>query len=441
MLKQLQRPAPIDWPEAANDIAPDQDAAAGTSPLCYVVDDEAGIRHMISYIIREQGIATREFESTAPLLDAVAKTAPDLIILDLSLEGSDAVDAIRGLDLLGYCGPVQLISGRDEKLLNEIKRIGQRHSLHMLPVLAKPFRLEAIRTLIKELELPAKGLSPAPHSKDSTQAATEDSELMTQGSPTPSIRLSEALADDQIEFWYQAIVDLEGNYLRAVELLARVRHPEYGVLSPGAFVPDADAQALAALTERAIIHGFRDWHAFAAVGIHLKLAINIPVSVLTTLPILTLIQEHRPADPNWPGLTLEVTEDDIIEDIALAHEVATQLRLHDISLSIDDFGNGYSSLARFREIPFSEIKIDRGFVTNCAHDDVKGGMCQTIIDLAHRFGKVAVAEGIENAADLKALCRMGCDMGQGYLIARPMPRDQFLALLRKRAEMQQRQRA
>jgi EAL domain-containing protein (putative c-di-GMP-specific phosphodiesterase class I) len=158
------------------------------------------------------------------------------------------------------------------------------------------------------------------------------------------------------------------------------------------------------------------------------------------LPLLTLIREHRPADPNWPGLTLEVTEDDIIEDIALAHEVATQLRLHDISLSIDDFGNGYSSLARFREIPFSEIKIDRGFVTNCAQDDVKAGMCQTIIDLAHRFGKVAVAEGIENAADLQALCRMGCDMGQGYLIARPMPKDQFLALLRKRAEMQQRQR-
>jgi EAL domain-containing protein (putative c-di-GMP-specific phosphodiesterase class I) len=437
MLKELQHEfAAIDWPRAANDSAPDGDAATRAAPLCYIVDDEEGIRHMLSHVVHEEGIATREFESAALLLDAVAELAPDLIFLDLSLAGSDAVDAIRGLDLLNYCGTVQLISGRDEKLLNEFKHIGQRHSLHMLPVLAKPFRLDAVRKLIKELDLKGARLRSSSPCRETARKVHENPDFAAQGAPAPSIQLGEALANDWVEFWYQPIVNLQGNCLAAAELLARVRHPQYGVLSPAAFLPDADVRSLCALTERAFIHGFRDWQAFAEIGVHLKLAINIPVSVLTTSPILPLIRKHRPADAAWPGLILEVTEGEIMRDIALAHEVATQLRLHNISLSIDDFGAGYSSLARLREMPFCELKLDRSFVTNCAHDDLKAGLCQTIIELAHRFGKVAVAEGIENAADLQALCRMGCDMGQGYLIAQPLPKEQFLALLRKRAEKQ-----
>src|SRR5258708_8024772 len=143
-----------------------------------------------------------------------------------------------------------------------------------------------------------------------------------------------------------------------------------------------------------------------------------------------LVRQYRPADPKWPGLILEVTEAQMIRDIELAHEVATQLRLYDGGLSVDDFGSGYSSLARLREIPFCELKLDRSFVTNCAHDEVKAGLCQTVVDLAHRFGKAAVAEGIEHAADRQVLCQMGCDMGQGFLIAQPLPKDQFLTYLR-----------
>ena len=102
------------------------------------------------------------------------------------------------------------------------------------------------------------------------------------------------------------------------------RHPKYGILGPSAFLPGADVDTLCALTERAIIHGLRDWQAFAEIGIRLKLAINVPVTALTTLAIPALVREHRPADPKWPGLILEVTEDEIIRDIALANEVATR---------------------------------------------------------------------------------------------------------------------
>jgi EAL domain-containing protein (putative c-di-GMP-specific phosphodiesterase class I) len=108
------------------------------------------------------------------------------------------------------------------------------------------------------------------------------------------------------------------------------------------------------------------------------------------------------------------------------------LKLSGIKIAIDDFGAGYSSFSSLRELPFIEIKLDGSFVKNCATEVTNAAICQTAIDLAHRFGSAAVAEGIENAADLQALMVMGCDFGQGVLIAPPMPQERFLDLLRQR---------
>ena len=115
------------------------------------------------------------------------------------------------------------------------------------------------------------------------------------------------------------------------------------------------------------------------------------------------------------------------------HEIATQLRIYGITFAIDDFGEGFSSFARLRDVPFVELKLDRSFVRDSGSDPTNAGICQTIIDLAHNFGALAVAEGLENAADLQAVQRMGCDIGQGFFLARPMPKASFIALLERRA--------
>ena len=115
-----------------------------------------------------------------------------------------------------------------------------------------------------------------------------------------------------------------------------------------------------------------------------------------------------------------------------AQEIADQLRVSGIKIAIDDFGAGYSSLASLRELSFVEIKLGRSFVHNCATDPTNGAICQTAIDLAHRFGSAAAAKGVESQADLQALMAMGCDFGQGDLIAPPMSREHFLALLHQR---------
>jgi EAL domain-containing protein (putative c-di-GMP-specific phosphodiesterase class I) len=130
---------------------------------------------------------------------------------------------------------------------------------------------------------------------------------------------------------------------------------------------------------------------------------------------------------------LEVTEDQALRDIPLLHEIATQLRIHDILLSVDDFGTGYSHLARLKELPFAEVKIDRSLVTNCGENKGNASLCHAAIELAHTLGMTAVAEGIESTTELETLIAMGCDLGQGYLFAKPMPPDELLSALVKLA--------
>jgi EAL domain-containing protein (putative c-di-GMP-specific phosphodiesterase class I) len=252
------------------------------------------------------------------------------------------------------------------------------------------------------------------------------------GSHRPVVEISEALRNDWIEIWYQPKIDLRRKCLAGAEALARIRHPGLGVLPKGSFLPRFDADGVAGLTERALIATLRNWSDFDEAGVNLHLAINVPVSALFKLPILALVREHRPAAEHWPGLILEVTEDQIVRDISAAYAVATELRANGISISIDEFGAGYSSFSSLRQLPFAELKLDRSFVNNCASDATNAVICQTAIDLAHRFGGAAVAEGIENLADLQAMMVMGCDFGQGAVIGPPMPKEQFLDMLRKR---------
>ncbi len=240
------------------------------------------------------------------------------------------------------------------------------------------------------------------------------------------------LRRDWFELWYQPKIALRTMRMVGAEALVRARHPERGVVPPFFFLPDAGEDEMLALTERAILTALRDWETFNDYGVGMKLAVNVPVSAFIRLPISQMLREARPRAANWPGLVLEVTEDQIINDLALANDVADALREQNCTLALDDFGAGYSSLARLRQLPFSELKIDRSYVMNCDHDPVNAGLCETIVELGKRFGLGIVAEGIETVHESHKLQGIGCDIGQGYLFARPMPTGELIALMRQR---------
>lgn len=273
--------------------------------------------------------------------------------------------------------------------------------------LEKPFRLEAVRQVIKAANL-------------GTQKAV-------------LVKLEDALRKGWLELWYQPKIDLRLRLLAGAEGLVRCRYPDGNILLPDSFLPGASEASQLALTEVVMSRALNDWNEIAAVGAPLQVSVNATVKALERLPLAKLIREQRPKNARWPGLIFEVTETDVVKDIALAHEIATQLRIYNINLAIDDFGEGYSSFTRLKGLPFTELRLDHTFVQGCATDKKNAGICRTVIDLAHHFGSTAVAEGLENAEDLKAIHNMGRDVGQGFILAPPMPKADFINLVNRRA--------
>lgn len=398
---------PADRGEDATLAPADTDGMAASSPHAFVVDDEDGICKLITMTLATMGVEAEKFHTAQDAVAALDRRLPAIIFLDVALQGSDAVDTIRGLGEKGYGGIVQLMSGSNAELLEDVRRVGTRHGLNMRPPLSKPFRAEAIRQIITSAHLAER--------------------------PLTVVDLDEALANDWLELWYQPKIDLRNKMLAGAEGLIRCRHPVHGVLSPASFLPGASERSHSMLTEHVIVTALRDWDDIAEIGVHLHTAVNTSIGSLANLQLPSLIREHRPKSDKWPGLILEVTESEVVKDVALMHEISTQLRIYGITFAIDDFGEGFSSFSRLRELPFAELKLDRSFVKGSGTDARNAGICEAIINLAHHFGAVAVAEGLENAADLQAVHRMGCDIGQGFILARPMPKNNLIALLRERA--------
>jgi EAL domain-containing protein (putative c-di-GMP-specific phosphodiesterase class I) len=247
-----------------------------------------------------------------------------------------------------------------------------------------------------------------------------------------TVTLGYILRQNWFEQWYQPKIDLRQKRLVGAEALARARRPDGSLLAPAAFLPAASEDDMLALTERVILTAMRDFEECAEHGATLKLSVNVPASAFVKLPIARMLREERPAAANWPGLIFEVTENEVMRDLKIAQEVADELRALHCSLALDDFGAGYSSLARLRQLPFSELKIDRSYVTDCHLDKVNAGLCETIVELAKRFDLKTVAEGIEKTHESHKLQGIGCDIGQGFLFARPMEKDKFVGLIARR---------
>jgi EAL domain-containing protein (putative c-di-GMP-specific phosphodiesterase class I) len=384
------------------------------APLCFVIDGDGSIRHFLSLVLHGAGIDTEEFADGQGLRRALSRRAPDLIFLDIPLESAEAIACVVALGNGNYRGRVQLMSSRGSAVLAHVKSIGEQQQLQMTPVLRKPFDTNAIIKLLQDLKM---GHPPAVAGR---------------------IDLADALAREWVEFWYQPKIDLRRKQLVGAEAFARVRHPTYGVLLPSAFMPGAGEADLIALSELALSGALTAAANFGKLGVNLRMAVNIPVAVLGKLAVADIVQPFRRQFEKWPGLIIDVSEEQIVSDLAFANDITQRLRHLNVQLAIDDFGRGYSSLVRLKELPFAELKLDRTFVNDCGTDKVNAPLCKTVIDLAHNFGSVAVAIGIEKASDVMALVSMGCDYGQGFLLGQPMPEERFVSLLRQRAGAQAR---
>jgi diguanylate cyclase (GGDEF)-like protein len=244
--------------------------------------------------------------------------------------------------------------------------------------------------------------------------------------------LRAAIEERALDVHYQPKVDLVSGEVTGVEALARWSHPELGPIPPGEFVPLAEQTGLIkpltiAVLEIALVQA-RRWR---------DEGLTVPVSV--NLSARNLLDLQLPAEVDGlltrfgvapTLLELEITESSIMSDPVRALDVLTRLDEMGVRLSIDDFGTGYSSLAYLKRLPVDELKIDRGFVMNMTRDRADAFIVRCAVDLGRNLGLRVVAEGVEDAATVEALAKLGCTQAQGYYFSRPAPAQELTVWLR-----------
>ena len=242
--------------------------------------------------------------------------------------------------------------------------------------------------------------------------------------------LRAAIEQRELTLVYQPKVELAGGRMVGVEALVRWHHPEHGPVPPDEFIPIAEStaliQPLGQFVLETSLNQARRWQ---EDGLPLHVAVNLSVRNLLEPTLVDRVAELVGRSGVPPGaLTLEITESGVMTDPEAAIAVLWGLRRIGVRLSVDDFGTGYSSLAYLKRLPVDEVKLDKSFVLNMTADPHDAAIVRSTIELAHNLGLQLVAEGVEDQETLELLAALGCDLVQGYHLARPMPADQLVLL-------------
>jgi diguanylate cyclase (GGDEF)-like protein len=248
--------------------------------------------------------------------------------------------------------------------------------------------------------------------------------------------LRRALDEKQFVLHYQPKVDLRSGHLIGSEALIRWQHPTRGLVGPTHFIPLAEERGLiVALGDWVMQEACRQNMAWQQEGLDaLPIAINLSAVHFKQTTLLsdvkqTLERHALPAE----CLELELTESSIMQDAASTIATMNQLKQVGVVLALDDFGTGYSSLSQLKGLPLDNLKLDQSFVRGLPLDSDDLAICTAVIAMGRALGLKVIAEGVETSEQLAVLRALGCDVGQGYLFARPMPAEQFLAFALRHA--------
>ena len=331
---------------------------------------------------------------------------PDLLIIDLEMPEMDGIELIQQLKLRGIDIPLIVASARESVLIQAVELMGRNLGLRVIAGLQKPLDAGAIAAACARLELPS-----------------GNPQRDGPGAENPPEVLGRAIEGGQIQVHYQPKVDMQTGIVRGMEALARWNSPELGSVRPDRFIAVAEREGLIhALTvsvlEQALAQA-ADWNAH---GLRLSMAVNLSPCLLVQPQLVENICARVAAHGlKTEQIVLEITESSVVDCMGAALGVLSRLRLKGLGLSIDDYGTGFSSMQQLARIPFTELKIDRTFVHRAHERCNHRVILQSALDMAQRLGLVTVAEGIETLEDWRLLQEFGCKLGQGFLLAQPMP--------------------
>lgn len=372
-----------------------------------IVDDDEFARELLTCQLTVLGASAVEcFDRGSEALQALNEghDVTDLVFCDLQMPEMDGVEFVRQLAAIGYRGGLVLVSGQDLRILQAAERLAEAHELNVRGALHKPVTSNTLREVLREKNHPATTKTARRHKTYSA----ED--------------LEQAIGNGDLLVHYQPQVDIRSAEVVGVEALVRWQHPEDGLVYPDQFIHVAEARGLIGrLTDAVLQASLRDARSWRDEGLQLQVSVNVSMANLTDLDFPDRV-ERLAADVRIPvqSLMLEVTESRLMKDPSAALDVLTRFRIKRISLSIDDFGTGHASLAQLRDIPFNELKVDRGFIHGASRDASLQAIVEASLRMARQLGMKVVAEGVEERDDWRYLHTIGCDRAQGWFIARPM---------------------
>lgn len=381
-----------------------------------LIDDDPFALRLLVRQLAQLGIDDVQTAGSAQAaLDTLQRQrfAFDVLFCDLNMPNMDGVELLRHLARHQFPGGLVLISGEDERILQSVAKLASARKLRLLGAVRKPVSIARLKSLLGET---AELQVPATRPLRKIYAADE---------------LRDAIAAGQLVNHYQPQVDFATGDVTGMETLVRWRHPDDGLVAPDQFIATAEqARLIGALARAVLTNALAQAAQWRALGIGARLAINMSMDNLVALDFPDQV-ERAGAAAGVPTshLVLEVTESQLMRERSALLDIVARLRLKGIGLSIDDFGTGFSSLAQLRDIPFDELKLDRSFVHGAWSDAPLRAILQANLAMARDLGLRTVAEGVEDRNDWNCLRELGCDLAQGYFIARPMPADDVIAWL------------
>ena len=363
-------------------------------PRAYVADAEQAMRTFLAEILQELGFIVGECAELSELAAALDSRRPALVVIGSSTGGIEACEMVELLAGRKFDGKVLVLGPRVSPMVAAVRELGESLGLRMLPLLPTPFGAADVRDCVAPL---------------------------IEAPPTSPGDTARALDADWLELCYQPKVDTRTLAVAGVEARARVRHPSRGLVAS-----DDRECHLGALADVVIARAVDDWRRFAAAHGHVEIAINLPVAFFRDPAALDDLCRRMPDHPAFEGLMIELDAADVIRDLDLTKDVARRLRRHNIAIAIDGIGTDWHALARVRDFPFVELKVDRQFVDGCASDPRKQATCRRIVDLADAVGARTVAAGVASRADFLAVREMGFHLAQGFPHAEPMTAQAFM---------------
>ncbi|MCK9284081.1 MAG: EAL domain-containing protein [Rhodocyclaceae bacterium] len=387
-----------------------------------IVEDDDFQRQLVAGMLRSLGVAALSESANGRQALGIIRSAGsrpvDVALCDLKMPEMDGMEFLRHLGQENHKVAIVITSAVDSKLLSSVGRMARMYGIKLLGLIEKPVVLDRLKEI----------LAKHGNTENKWQRPAEAKHFTLD-------EIRQGIRANQFEPFFQPKVSFKTGRLEGAEALARWIHPEMGVIGPDAFIPLLEQSGeISDLTFLMLEKGLAACRSFHDKGHLISISINLSLvslddSILADM--ITQVVRQAGVDPQY--IVLEITESVAMTDVPHALENLARLCMNGFSLSIDDYGTGYSSLQQLTRVAYSELKIDQSFVRGFTENNVLRIVVESSIEMAHRLQVKSIAEGVESQQDWNTLKIMGCDVAQGYFVGKPMDIGAFQDFMKKHA--------